>query len=254
MSPRPTTPLFSFRGLRKCAADGALLLDIADLVIPAQSCTLLSGGNGVGKTTLLKIIAGLEPPDAAEVEFDGIRLPWRAARPHCARHVIYLHQQPYLFDRDVVANVAYGLRGLGLARAEIARRVEQALAAAELGHLGARNARELSGGEQQRVALCRALVLAPKLLLLDEPFANLDAAARQRTTAVLAQLKAQHIALVLTSHEPLSLAALTDYHYELNNGRLAAATRGASVVRMEEVSARRARGMTAAARPRDELH
>jgi tungstate transport system ATP-binding protein len=242
--------LLRFRHLQKTVAPLTRLLDIAEFTVRAGSCTLLSGRNGVGKTTLLKIIAGLEPPDRAEVDYDGATLPWRQARRHYARHVIYLHQQPYLFDRSVAANVAYGLRGIGLEREEVAQHVQRALAAAQLDHLATRNARELSGGERQRVALTRALVLAPKLLLLDEPLANLDAESRERTCSVIAALKAQHVAVILTSHEPLSLNGLTDYHYQLDDGHLVPLrsngteplpVTGGTVIRLDDVANRRSR-------------
>jgi tungstate transport system ATP-binding protein len=223
--------LLRFRGLVKATASGRGLLDIAELAIPVGACILLSGRNGAGKTTLLKIIAGLDPPEQASVEYGGATSPWHDARRRYRREVIYLHQQPYLFDCSVAANVAYGLRGTGLGRAAIAARVAQALATSDLSHLATRNARELSGGERQRVALARALVLAPRLLLLDEPLANLDEEARTRTCALIAELKARGVAVVLTSHERLSLATLTHYHYELDGGRIALvpSTSGASI-------------------------
>lgn len=250
MSKRAAAVLVHLRDLAKTASDKRPLLHIEELAIPVGACILLSGRNGAGKTTLLKIIAGLEPPDHAIVNYGNVTLPWREARRHYGGDVIYLHQQPYLFDCSVASNVAYGLRGTGLSRVEIARRVEQALATAQLGHLATRNARELSGGERQRVALTRALVLAPKLLLLDEPLANLDEQARDRACALIGELKEQRIAVVLTSHERLSLTALADYHYDLTDGRIALlhatecepnlAARGA-VVALGDASARRAR-------------
>lgn len=219
-SARESSPLLRLRRLTKTVGRSRPLLDIAQFDIPAGSCTLLSGQNGVGKTTLLKIIAGLVAPDAGDVEYDGMNLPWRVARRRYAGVAIYLHQHPYLFDRSVWANVAYGLRAAGLTRDEVNRCVDDALHVARLDHLATRNARELSGGEQQRVALTRALVLAPKLLLLDEPFASLDEKARERTGDLLHQLKKQGITLILTSHEKLSLTALADYHFELRDNGL----------------------------------
>ncbi len=261
MSTRLPTLLLCIRDLTKTVSDNQLLLNIEEFAIPVGACVLLSGRNGAGKTTLLKIVAGLEPPDHATVDYQGVTLPWREARRRYGRDVIYLHQQPYLFDCSVSANIAYGLRSAGLARAQIVQCVEQALATAQLGHLATRNARELSGGEQQRVALTRALVLAPKLLLLDEPLANLDEEARDRTCALIGELKAQRIAVVLTSHERLSLEALADYHYELDDGRIALlhatacrsspAARGA-VVALEDAPGRRLRAARARERTADE--
>jgi tungstate transport system ATP-binding protein len=240
--------LLRFRDLCKITATGQPLLAIDEFDIPAGACILLNGRNGAGKTSLLKILAGLDAPERATVEYDGATLDWQEARRRYRRDVIYLHQQPYLFDCSVADNVAYGLRAAGLSRADSARRVEQALVAAQLAHLAARNALELSGGERQRVALTRALVLAPRLLLLDEPLANLDGDSRDHTCTVLRELKTRRIAVVLTSHERLSLTQLTDYHYELADGRITAIPTIAlepvdgirrTVVRFEEASARR---------------
>jgi tungstate transport system ATP-binding protein len=214
------TPLLRVRDLVKTGANREPLLTIAEFTIPAGACILLSGRNGAGKTTLLKILGGLEPPDQARVEYMGEALSWPQARRRFRHDVIYLHQTPYLFDCDVAANVAYGLRGNGRSRTEIANRVAQSLATAGLAHLAARNARELSGGEKQRVAITRALVLAPRLLLLDEPLASLDEESRRRTCRLLRDLKSQRLAVVLSSHEPLALAELTDYHYRLDAGQL----------------------------------
>jgi tungstate transport system ATP-binding protein len=224
-----SAPLLRFCGLRKTLGGNRLLLDVDDFAIAPGSCTLLTGPNGVGKTTLLKILAGLEPPDAARVEYDGTSLRWPTARRRFRRDVIYLHQQAYLFDRSVADNVAYGLRGLRRARDDTDRRVTQVLDWAGLTHLADRNARELSGGEKQRVAFARAIVLAPRVLLLDEPFAGLDEEARNRTAFLIQRMKSDAIAVVLTSHDPLPSFGIAELHLELRAGRLVEPTLNASV-------------------------
>jgi tungstate transport system ATP-binding protein len=223
-------PLLRIRGLRKTLAGNRLLLDIDDFAIAPGSCTLLTGPNGVGKTTLLKILGGLEPPDTAQVEYGGATLGWAAARRRFRRDVIYLHQQAYLFDRSVAENVAYGLRGTGHARAEVTRRVAQVLDWTGLAHLAGRSARELSGGERQRVAFARAIVLAPRALLLDEPLAGLDEEARNRTVFLIQRLKSDAIAVVLTSHDPLPSLGVVERHFELRDGRLAKSTHASPVL------------------------
>jgi tungstate transport system ATP-binding protein len=217
---KAAAPMLRFRVLRKTLGTGRMLLDIDEFAIRSGTCVMLTGPNGAGKTTLLKILAGLEPPDHALVECDGEAWPWPLALAHYRREVIYLHQQAYLFDRSVIDNIAYGLRQLGLTRHAARGRAGAALADAGLAHLAGRNARELSGGEKQRVALTRALVLAPRALLLDEPFAGLDEEARRRTALLIGQLKAARVAVVLTSHELLPLAGIIDQHLELRAGRL----------------------------------
>ncbi|HYA38770.1 MAG TPA: ABC transporter ATP-binding protein [Candidatus Methylomirabilis sp.] len=219
-------PLLRLRDIRKTLPTGRQLLDIEALDIHAGGCLLLTGPNGAGKTTLLKIISGLEPPDHALVDYLGTSLAWPAARRRYRRDVIYLHQQAYLFDRSVMDNVTYGLHhGFGLPRAQIGKRVERALELCGLSHLAGRNARELSGGEKQRVALTRALVLSPRVLLLDEPFAGLDDESRNRTGFLIKRLKSEQVGMVVTSHELLPLAGIADEHLDLRAGRLVVPTR-----------------------------
>ena len=148
-------PLLVLRKLRM-SINGQRLLDLPEFEVPERSCMVLSGRNGAGKTTLLRIVAGLLEPDQCEVDFGGHRQGWRGARELLRRDCIYLHQHPYMFDRSVWENVAFGLRQAGLRKTELRERVDRALDWAGLSHLAARNARQLSGGEKQRVALTRA--------------------------------------------------------------------------------------------------
>ena len=200
--------------LRKTRGDYGLL-DISDFDIPEKKCIVLSGKNGAGKTTLLKILAGLEEPDIAELVYEGKHLNWRSARPLLQRDVVYLHQQPFMFDRSVTENVAYGLRYSGLPASEIKEQTKQALAWAGLTHLSNRNAKQLSGGEKQRVALTRARILKPKLLLLDEPVANMDLESREQTMTLLQRLKFEGITTIVTSHEPNFARLLSNDHRHL---------------------------------------
>jgi tungstate transport system ATP-binding protein len=234
-------PILRLTDIRKSLPAGRRLLEIDELSVHAGRCLLLTGPNGIGKTTLLKILSGLDPPDHALVEYRGSRTSWPSARRVYRHNVIYLHQQAYLFDRSVTDNVNYGLRGLGLSRAQRAERVECALEWAGLSHLAGRNARELSGGEKQRVALTRALVLSPQVLLLDEPFSGLDEESRSRTGFLIQRLKSEQVGVVVTSHELLPLTGIADDHLELRAGRLVPPTR----------TVQRA---GAALRPHDERH
>jgi tungstate transport system ATP-binding protein len=219
IDPTATQPVLTVRHLRK-RFGARVVLDIPELALQRGSCTVLSGRNGSGKTTLLKILAGLEAPDTAEMVYAGESLPWHAACRRIQGRVIYLHQYPYLFDRSVTENIAYGLRQAGCARAEAAERARHALEWAGLAHLAERDARALSGGERQRVALTRAWVLAPQVLLLDEPLASLDQESREHTYFLIRRLRSDGIALLITSHELQHIAALGDRHLHLQDGAL----------------------------------
>ena len=225
---RTFVPLMRFENLRKSIRPGRPLLDIGELRIYPGQCLLLTGPNGAGKTTLLKILSGLEPPDKttndahgkAMVHIGDSRLPWHAARRKIFRDVIYLHQHAYLFDSSVFENIRYGLRHQRMQRNQVAERIHRALDWAGLSHLEQRNARELSGGEKQRVALTRALVLQPRVLMLDEPFSGLDENARNRTGLLIRRIKSEGVAVVVTSHELQPVLGIADSHLELRDGRL----------------------------------
>jgi tungstate transport system ATP-binding protein len=208
-----------YNGLRK-TVHGRLLLDIDALEINEQTCVALSGRNGAGKSTLMRIIAGLEIPDSVAVTFDGKSLPWRRACRQMRTHVIYLHQNPYLFDCSVTDNIAYGLRRRQLPIREISHKVSEALDWAGIGHLQLRNARELSGGERQRVAFARARILNPRVLLLDEPMANMDSEGREQTCRMIRRLKDDNVSILLATHEFQTVAYLCDTHLSLEAGNL----------------------------------
>jgi len=212
-------PLLSITRLQK-TVNRRMVLDIDRFELSATRGVMLRGPNGAGKTMLLKIIAGLLPPDHAEIQIDCHAGDWREVVSQLRSSIVYLHQQPYLFDRSVAANIAYGLRRRGMSRLDTARLVTDSLEWAGLAHLSERNARQLSGGEKQRVALTRARVLSPKILLLDEPLSGMDRDARQRTTELLQSLRAAGAGLVITSHELDSSDASWDAEFELNDGRL----------------------------------
>ncbi|MDH3832216.1 MAG: energy-coupling factor ABC transporter ATP-binding protein [Gammaproteobacteria bacterium] len=197
-----------------------LLLDIDTLEIHERACVALSGRNGAGKSTLMRIIAGLEAPDSVTVTFDGQTMPWRRAVQRMRTHVIYLHQNPYLFDRSVTDNIAYGLRHQKLAIKEISSKVAEALDWAGISHLQMRNARELSGGERQQVAFARARILRPRVLLLDEPMTNMDSEAREQTCRMIKRLKDDGVSILLATHEFHTVAHLCDIHLSLESGSL----------------------------------
>ena len=198
------------------------ILDIDELAIEAGGCIIIGGANGSGKTTLLKILAGLLRPLHTRVELDGQHGDWRRMRRRLLALSVYLHQQPYMFDRTVTENIGYGLRIAGIAGQEAGDRLESALDWSGLEALRDQNARSLSGGERQRVALARARVLRPKLLLMDEPTANLDREAKARTYALIGELIADGVGVVLSSHETNRLEGLEARALTLRDGHFSA--------------------------------
>lgn len=177
------------------------VLSIGRLLLAPGRIVHLTGRNGAGKTTLFKILAGLEPPDRCDVLLNGCNRPWQAVRQQLRRDVVYLHQQPYMFDSTVADNLGYGLRVTGIPRARRRQAVAGMLERLGLEHAAQRNAHTLSGGEQQRLALGRAWLLQPRVLLLDEPTANMDQEFRRQTWALLQEVLSDELAIMVSSHE-----------------------------------------------------
>ena len=171
------------------------------MVIRKGECVVIHGDNGAGKTTLLKILAGLIPPDQGTFSLNGRDLTWRQAFRQFRNEVVYLHQTPYLFDRSVEDNVAYGLKFQKQGRAQVHEKVETALEWAGLSNLAKRNARDLSGGEKQRVALTRARIIVPKLLLLDEPTTAMDNVSREHAFSLIRDLANSGNSVCIATHE-----------------------------------------------------
>ena len=196
------------------------ILNIDELTINPRQCTLLTGRNGSGKTTLFKIMSGLLKPDNACIHYQGLQTSWPQAKPYIQRDTIYLHQQPYLFDGSVVDNIAYGLYRAGESKTSAHAKVSQALDWADLAHLAHRPAKHLSGGEKQRVALTRARILSPRLLLLDEPTASMDSDAKLQTRLLLQRLKSEGVSIIISSHEAHTVNDIADRHLQLESGLL----------------------------------
>ena len=212
-------PLLLFRGIEKAYADTNILRNV-DISLYPGKCILLSGNNGSGKTTLLKIIAGLVAPSRAEIELSGKSHSWKSAIRSIRREIIYLHQQPYLLSGTVESNVSYGLRFTSLNRKQLRESVKEALEWAGLADVAKHQAKTLSGGVQQRVAFTRAWILKPKVLLLDEPMANMDIESREQACDLLKRMKSEGMSIVLTSHDMNIFDGLIDSHFSLSDGKL----------------------------------
>jgi molybdate transport system ATP-binding protein len=203
---------------------GQLHLDV-DVAVASGELVVLLGPNGAGKTTLLRALAGLLPLSHGRVVLDGAVLEDTATGtwvPTEQRPVGFVFQDYLLFPHlSALENVAFGLRARGLGRAAARRRAAAWLDRVGLaGHVGARP-RALSGGQAQRVALARAMVAEPRLLLLDEPLAALDAATRAEVRRDLRrQLASFDGTRLLVTHDPLEAVALADRLVVLEDGHI----------------------------------
>lgn len=170
------------------------VLDRLSLAIMPGAPTLIVGPNGAGKTSLLRLCMGLDRPSTGRITWGG-----RADRAMARRAILF--QRPVMLRRTAAANVAYALAQAGLPRGRRAPRVAALLDRVGLSDLAQRPARRLSGGEQQRLALARALARDPEVLLLDEPTANLDPAATRSVEEIVLRAAQSGIKIVMASHD-----------------------------------------------------
>jgi tungstate transport system ATP-binding protein len=210
-------PLLSVQGLRKAYGDRPLL-EIKRMELQRGTSYLLMGDNGVGKTTLLRILAGLERAQAGIFSFDGVRYDEAAARACLAPRMIYVHQHSCLFNTSVADNIGYGLTSIP--KSERMERVRAGMVWANVEHLAKVPPHRLSGGEKQRVALARARVLRPELLLLDEPTANLDDAAREQVAELIRQMRDANNCVLIATHDHDLIKLENVVHWRLEGCQL----------------------------------
>ncbi len=215
------TPLLSLRLLRKAYGD-RLLFDIDAMTINTGCAYVLTGLNGAGKSTLLRILAGLEPAAIGDARFLGEPVSFQPYPRALRDAIVYVHQHPILFSTTIADNIGYGLAARGVAKAEASHRIEEALQWAGLAHLRNSRPHTLSGGEKQRVALARAKVLSPRLLLLDEPTANLDGPAREQVIRLIPSLVDAGCSVIMACHDRDLISLPGVQRLKLRDGRLQA--------------------------------
>ena len=206
------------RGVRKWYGSVQAVRDISLAIRPGEMVSFL-GPSGCGKTTTLRMIAGLEQPDAGEIRI-GPRVvnavaPWK-------RNIGMVFQNYALFPHMSVAeNIAFGLAMRRESRAEIERRVGEAMAQVRLAHLAERRPSQLSGGQRQRVALARAIVTRPSVLLLDEPLAALDRKLREQMQVEIKQLQRDvGVTAIFVTHDQEEALTLSDRIVVMDEGRV----------------------------------
>jgi putative spermidine/putrescine transport system ATP-binding protein len=218
----PTAPLsIALRACAKTFVDGTRALEPLDLDIASGETVVLLGPSGCGKTTTLRLIAGLERPDAGgRVLFDGAEV---TPLPIEQRNVGMVFQSYALFPNMTVAgNVGYGLRVRKVPPRELAARVDELLAMMRIEALADRQVDQLSGGQRQRVALARALAVRPRALLLDEPLTALDAKLRDALRVEIdTLLRSLRITAVYVTHDQGEAMALGDRIVVMDHGRVA---------------------------------
>lgn len=214
-----TLPMFELQGVRK-SFGVRNILDIERLELSAGQSYVLTGENGSGKTTLLRIMAGLETAKVDFCRFDGKVATLETYPDWMRREVIYVHQHPYLFRNSIAENISYGLKSRGIRGPERKRLVQEAIEWARVEELLNVPPQKLSGGEIQRVALARARVLHPKLFLLDEPTANLDAEARAQTLKLITDLCDAKGTVVLACHDRELIELPYLHRLHINHGKL----------------------------------
>jgi putrescine transport system ATP-binding protein len=205
------------RGLSKHFGD-FVAVDEVDLDIGKGELFSILGGSGCGKTTLLRMLAGFETPTSGSIEIDGTDI---TRLPPYERPVNMMFQSYAIFPHmNVEKNIAYGPTKDGVDRAEIAKRVDEAIRLVQLDDFRNRDPGQLSGGQLQRVALARALIKRPKVLLLDEPLAALDKKLREHTQFELMNIQDElGITFIVVTHDQEEAMTLSTRIAVMDKGR-----------------------------------
>lgn len=193
---------------------GKRLLGPISLELNLSGVIVVLGHNGAGKSTFLRLIHGLLQADAGQIRWDD--RPARETR----RQRGFVFQKTPLMRRSVAENVAFPLRVAGWSASDISSRVAQLLVDAQLEDKAQLAAASLSGGEQQRMALARALAHDPAVVLLDEPSANLDPASTQRLETMIHQIRDEGGHVIMSTHDREQAARLANWVMVFDNGHL----------------------------------
>ncbi len=215
-----STVLLQLNNVRQAYGEQVVIHDLS-LVLQKGTIGCLLGPSGCGKTTALRCIAGFEPVSAGEILLNGVCVSGAGFFvPPEQRRIGMVFQDYALFPHlDVATNIGFGLHRL--TRAECERRVDELLQVVQLTNVSKKYPHELSGGQQQRVALARALAPKPELLLLDEPFSNLDVSLRERLSMEVREILKDHgITAILVTHDQAEAFAIADEIGVMHQGEI----------------------------------
>jgi putative spermidine/putrescine transport system ATP-binding protein len=210
----------AIRDLTKIYGQAIKAVDSISLDIPSGEFVSLLGPSGCGKTTTLKMLAGFESVTSGSIAFDGEEV---VSTPPEKRDIGMVFQNYALFPHMTVrGNLAFGLEMRKVPKAEMDRRIEATLDLVQLGSFADRYPRQLSGGQQQRVAIGRALVIEPRILLLDEPLANLDAKLREEMRIFIRDLQRRvGITTIYVTHDQAEAMTMSDRVVVMFGGKIA---------------------------------
>ncbi|MFW6374393.1 MAG: energy-coupling factor ABC transporter ATP-binding protein [Thermodesulfobacteriota bacterium] len=213
-------PILEVEGLRHRFADGTTALAGIDLCVNAGEFVVIAGPNGCGKTTLLRHLNGLIPPRTGRVRVDGVSVAKNPARARRMVGMVFQDADAQIVGETVYDDVAFGPENLRLVRSEIHDRVTSALAAVGMTHLADRRPHLLSGGEKRRVAIAGILAMRSPILVLDEPFSNLDYPGVRDVLEQVLSLHRNGHTLILTTHDLEKVLAHADRLVVMGGGRI----------------------------------
>lgn len=200
-------------------ADGRSILGDISFSLEKGSVTLVAGRNGSGKTMLLKCLKGLEKESGGSIFLEGRKLSKRKDRLMSIA-LVFQDASLEIVGQTVEKDIKFGLENQGLTKEEIERTTEEILDKFSLKALRRASPGHLSGGEKRKVAIASVVAMDPKLILLDEPLANLDYPSTRLVLETISELKAEGSTIMIVSHEAEKLLALTDRTIILKDGRI----------------------------------
>jgi len=216
--------------------DGRVVLERLSFALECGECLALVGPNGAGKTTVFYMIVGLERPDAGKILLDSKDISRLPMYLRARDGISYLPQEASVFRKlTVEENILLVLQTLPLTRAERDHRLEVLLSELDIAYVRHTKAYQLSGGERRRTEIARCLVIEPRFILLDEPFAGIDPIAVIDIQRILQKLRERGIGVLITDHNVRETLAITDRAYIINDGKIFRAGTPDELTRDEEV-------------------